>query len=62
MGIEWIDYIIRLRDGLVSLDEEYDVLKWSYNKSTGDITTKLVYQMLYEDISYYKQWWHSLWS
>ena len=41
------------------MDEDSDAQKWSYNKSTGDITIKLAYQMLSEDIPYFKQWWHS---
>ena len=62
LGIEWSYYIIGLQNGSIFLDEGSDSLKWSFNKYSGEIRTKLTYQLLAEDIICIHQWWNQLWS
>jgi hypothetical protein len=63
-GVEWDNYVTKLRSSGIFLNPEIDKLNWSWNRVTGKVTAKLAYQsLLFVNNLDGKKWWYkAIWS
>ena len=60
LGEEWTMYINGLIQAEVSLSDRSDQLVWRSNKVTGNVTAKLTYNQIMENIAkLVGRWWNT---
>ena len=57
-SMEWRNYVRGLNKGDIKLPNDMDTLAWTWNRITGKLSAKLVYEAQWHNYQVEVPWWH----